>query len=74
MALLGKVRRQGYAISNEEIELGVRSIAVPIRDAAGRTIASMSLATSNSRRSLDNITDALLPELESARRMLVTLL
>lgn len=74
MALLSKVRRQGYAISNEEIELGVRSIAVPIRDAAGRTIASMSLATSNSRRSLENITDTLLPELESARRMLVTLL
>src|SRR5690606_29600898 len=32
MALLDEVSALGYAISNEEIELGVRSIAIPIRD------------------------------------------
>lgn len=74
LRLLDQVRSQGYAISNEEIELGLRSIAVPIRDAAGRTVASMSMAASTSRRSLANIIDNLLPELESARRMVSTLL
>jgi IclR family pca regulon transcriptional regulator len=74
MALLDEVRRQGYAVSNEELELGVRSIAVPIRDAAGRTVASMSLVTATSRHSPDSIVQTLLPELESARRMLGVLL
>lgn len=74
MALLEEVRQQGYAVSNEELELGVRSLAVPIRDASGRTIASMSIVSSTARRTLENMIDNLLPELESARRMLTSLL
>jgi IclR family pca regulon transcriptional regulator len=74
LALLQEVRRQGYAVSNEELELGVRSIAVPIRNAAGNTVASMSLVAATSRHSLESMVDTLLPELESARRMLTSLL
>jgi IclR family pca regulon transcriptional regulator len=74
LALLEDVRRRGYAVSDEEIELGVRSIAVPIRDAAGRTIASMSLVGATSRYSLASMVDSLLHELESTRRMLGALL
>jgi IclR family pca regulon transcriptional regulator len=74
MALLEDVRQQGYAISNEELELGVRSLAVPIHDAQGRTIASMSVVSATARRTLDNMIAYLLPELESARRMLTSLL
>jgi IclR family pca regulon transcriptional regulator len=74
LALLNEVRGQGYAVSNEELELGVRSIAVPIRDAAGRTVASMSLVAATSRHSLESMLQTLLPELERARRMLGTLL
>jgi IclR family pca regulon transcriptional regulator len=74
LALLDEVRSQGYAVSNEELELGVRSIAVPIRDAAGRTVASMSMVAATSRHSLESVIRTLLPELESARRMLGTLL
>jgi len=74
MALLDEVRHQGYAISNEELELGVRSLAVPIHDAQGRTIASMSVVSATTRRTIDNMLDYLLPELESARRMLTSLL
>lgn len=74
LALLNEVRAQGYAVSNEELELGVRSIAVPIRDASGRTVASMSLVASTSRHSLETMLRTLLPELESTRRMLGTLL
>lgn len=74
LGILDETRQQGYAISNEELELGVRSIAVPIRDAAGKTVASMSLVVSAARMSLDRMVNTLLPELESARRMLGTLL
>jgi len=74
LALLDDVRRQGYAVSNEELELGVRSIAVPIRDPEGRAIASMSVVASVARHSLENMLDTLLPQLESARRSLTGLL
>jgi IclR family pca regulon transcriptional regulator len=74
MALLEEVRQQGYAVSNEELELGVRSLAVPIRDSNGQTVASMSVVSSVARRSLENMVEHLLPELERARRMLTTLL
>jgi IclR family pca regulon transcriptional regulator len=74
MLLLQEVRGQGYAVSNEEIELGLRSVAVPIPDARGQTIASMSIAASASRRTLETMLDILLPELESVRRMLTGML
>ena len=74
LQLLDEVRRRGYAVCNEELELGVRSIAVPVHDAAGRTIASMSLVGSTGRHSLDNMVDTLLPQLERARRTLSLML
>jgi IclR family pca regulon transcriptional regulator len=74
MKMLKDVRVDGYAISDEELEMGVRSVAVPIQDASGQVVASMSIAASTRRRTLDNVLGSLLPELESARRMLEALL
>lgn len=74
LILLQEVRAQGYAVSDEEIELGLRSIAVPILDAGGQTVASMSIAASTSRRTLENMLEKILPELESVRRMLAAML
>jgi len=74
LALLEDVRRQGYAVSDEELELGVRSIAVPVRDSDGRAIAAMSFVASARRRTLDNMLETLLPELQSACRMLASML
>lgn len=74
MTLLDEIRSLGYAVSNEELELGVRSIAVPIRNNAGRTVGSMSVVTSTSRRTIKSMVENLLPELEGARRMLGTVL
>lgn len=72
--LLEQTRRLGYGISDQELELGVRSLAVPIRDGTGRTIASMSIVSSATRFTMQGMLDALLPELEAARRMLRSLL
>ena len=74
MALLEDVRKQGYAVSNEELELGVRSLAVPIRDGSGAISGSISIVSSTSRRTLENMIEHLLPELERARRMLASIL
>lgn len=74
MALLEDVRKQGYAVSNEELELGVRSLAVPIRDGSGAISGSISIVSSTARRTLENMIEHLLPELERARRMLASIL
>jgi IclR family acetate operon transcriptional repressor len=41
---LAESRRRGYAINRRESEAGVISVAAPIRDASGRTVAAISVA------------------------------
>lgn len=60
---LTKVRAQGYALADAERESGLRSIAVPVRDRAGRTIAALNVATHAARRTLEDCLHDLLPEL-----------
>jgi IclR family pca regulon transcriptional regulator len=67
MGILKEVRAKGYALSKEEIEIGVNSIAVPIRGADGQTIASMSIVCATSRRTIESIIEDFLPELENAQ-------
>jgi DNA-binding IclR family transcriptional regulator len=43
-AALDRVRRDGYAIEDEESEAGMRSVAAPIRNGAGEVIAAVGLA------------------------------
>jgi IclR family pca regulon transcriptional regulator len=74
MALLDQAHGLGYAYSDEELEPGVRSIAVPVADASGRVVAAMSIAAASARYTVEKAVDLLLPELESSRRMLSTLL
>lgn len=60
----------GFAISDEELELGMRALAVPVLDARGRTVAAMSVSTSTARVSLDQLRDQFLPVLvEHATRL-----
>ncbi|GAA0529178.1 IclR family transcriptional regulator domain-containing protein [Pigmentiphaga daeguensis] len=73
-AVLEETRRLGYATSDEELELGLRSIAVPIHDQAGRTVAAMSLVAGTGRYTLDRMVEVLLPELLGGRRMLSAML
>ena len=46
---LADIRAQGYAIDNEEIDLGVKCVAVPIHNHSHRTIASMSISGPSER-------------------------
>ncbi|MGG1313214.1 IclR family transcriptional regulator [Cohnella laeviribosi] len=49
MKNLQQIRELGYGIENEEIEEGAYSIAAPVKDAAGRTIGTISMVGSISR-------------------------
>lgn len=49
LSALERVRRRGYSIDDEEMELGTRCVGAPILDAEGRLIAAMSVSGSASR-------------------------
>ncbi len=75
--VLGQIelaKQQGYAICDQELELGLRSIAVPISDRQGRVVAAMSLSVATSRMDIAKIIEKLLPELERAKQKLTVLI
>ncbi|MEU5594524.1 IclR family transcriptional regulator C-terminal domain-containing protein [Streptomyces sp. NPDC020298] len=62
-ALLSELTPQGYALADEELESGLRSIAVPIHDRTGHVIAALNLSTHAARRTLAACVTDLLPAL-----------
>ncbi len=58
-----RVRKQGWAMVDQELEEGVRSLAAPIRDASGRVVAAINVSVHASRWSLEAVRAQLLPKL-----------
>jgi IclR family transcriptional regulator, pca regulon regulatory protein len=52
---LNRIRRQGYAINNEELAYGLRSIAVPVLDRDGRAAGAINLAVHSSLVSIEDL-------------------
>lgn len=52
---LKRVREQGYAFVDEELEIGLRSIAVPVFDGRGRVLASINIGANAARVSSDRL-------------------
>lgn len=63
---LGLVRRQGWALVDQELEEGRRSLAAPVRDATGNVIAALALSTSSADRSVPRLVEEFLPPLTKA--------
>jgi IclR family pca regulon transcriptional regulator len=60
---LDRVRRQGYAIVDQELEEGLRSMAAPIFDRAGAVTAAVNVSVHASRTSVAAMRAELLPPL-----------
>jgi IclR family pca regulon transcriptional regulator len=60
---IARVRAAGYAIVDQELEAGLRSIAAPIRDRHGRVVAAVNVSTHASRRATEDMERDLLPPL-----------
>ena len=64
-AELRKVREEGYALVNQELEVGLVAIAVPVRDRMGRARAAINLSTHIGRKSVEEMR-ALVPMVQKA--------
>jgi IclR family pca regulon transcriptional regulator len=69
-AAVRRARADGYALVDQELEEGVRSIAVPVRDRGGRVVAAVNVAAHAGRVTADELVRDVLPVLtETAARM-----
>lgn len=57
---------QGFSIVDEELEKGLRSIAVPVLNRSGQPIAAIALSTNTSRTTRNEMRDNFLPALRPA--------
>jgi IclR family pca regulon transcriptional regulator len=69
-AELQRVIAGDFAIVDQELELGLRSIAVPVRDLSGRVVAAMNIGTQASRVTMADLERRFLPELHAAAQEL----
>lgn len=60
---LDRVHAQGWAAVDQELEQGVRSVAVPIRDAAGAVSAALNVSVHASRMTMPTLRKQVLPQL-----------
>jgi IclR family transcriptional regulator, pca regulon regulatory protein len=70
--LLRSVRAQGYAMTDQELEEGLRSAAVPLRDASGVVVAAMNVSVHASRVTVDELRRNLVPQLMATGRLIET--
>ncbi|QIG42014.1 helix-turn-helix domain-containing protein [Nocardioides anomalus] len=64
-AELARVREQGFALVNQELEIGLVAVAVPIRDRHGQTRAAINLSTHIGRQTPEAMRD-LVPRVQQA--------
>lgn len=68
--VLATVRERGWAMSDEHLAMGIRSIATAIRDEAGNTVAAVNVNANSAETSISKLTDFHLPLLlETAERI-----
>jgi IclR family transcriptional regulator, pca regulon regulatory protein len=67
-ALFDRIRddhEQGFSIVDEELERGLRSIAVPVVDRQNQVVAGLNLSTHSTRTTRNEMRDKFLPELRA---------
>jgi IclR family pca regulon transcriptional regulator len=57
------VRKRGWALSDERLSLGIRSVAAPVRDAAGATVAAVNVTVHAAETSVGELKREHLPKL-----------
>jgi len=64
--ILRVVQRNGYSVIDQELEYGLRSMAVPIRNPNGKVVAALNVGAHAQRVSLQDLLVRFLPHLKTA--------
>ena len=72
--VIAQVRKADFALLDQELEVGLRSIAVPVRDARGSVVAAINVGTHASRFSLAELESRCLPPLRQCAAELARML
>jgi IclR family transcriptional regulator, pca regulon regulatory protein len=64
--MIEKARMDGFAVADEELEVGLRSIAVPIRNGSRDVVAAINVSTQSARHSVSEMKKEFLPVLKDA--------
>ncbi|MEI5525026.1 IclR family transcriptional regulator C-terminal domain-containing protein [Streptomyces brasiliscabiei] len=59
--VLREVRARGWALADEDLALGIRSVAVPLRDGSGRVIAAINVNAHAAETSVSKLREEYLP-------------
>ena len=68
--IIRRVALDGYALVDEELELGLRSIAVPVTAADGRVAAAINVGVHAARFSPEEMIHRILPQLRKSAQSL----
>ncbi|ATH77380.1 IclR family transcriptional regulator domain-containing protein [Vreelandella hamiltonii] len=67
---INKVRQQGYAISDQELDPGLRSLAVPAFDMNGKLLGAINISTNAARVDMETLLKHHLPLLQEKGRLI----
>lgn len=73
VAEIAKVKKQGYSLVEQELEIGLTSISVPVRNGAGEVIAALNVSTHMSQTARLQIFEVILPVLLQCARQVESL-
>mgnify|MGYP003859127149 FL=1 len=68
MSKIAKVKQQGYSLVEQELEIGLTSISVPVHNGAGEVIAALNVSTHMSQTAKQQIFEVILPVLQQCAR------
>jgi IclR family transcriptional regulator, pca regulon regulatory protein len=71
---VARTRAQGYAMVDQELEPGLRTIAVPLKNARGQVLAAINVSVNAAQVSMDKLVERCLPALLRTQAKLRTLL
>ena len=72
--ILAKVRRQGWALINQELEIGLMSLGVPVKDRHGRVVAAINVSVQTPQVSQTQFKQHHLPRLLAAAERISALM
>lgn len=71
-SLIEDIKVSGYCVVDQELEIGLRSISVPVRDRSGKMLAALNVACPSSRITPEDMSSRILLELQAAAQAITS--